>query len=82
MSGVAIDGLSIAESDWLQHMTRFGSDGYPVRKVGRNWQWVEFWGVRGAPTVYRTKREAVAACERYESILIERHGMARQAVSP
>lgn len=73
MSGVAMAGLTVAESDWLQHVTMFGSAGYPVRKVGRTWQWMEFWGVKGAPTVYRTKRECVAAIEAYHGILLDKH---------
>ena len=74
MSGVALAGLTVAESDFLGHMTRFGSDGYPVRKARNGcWLWADFWGVKGAPTVYRTKREAVAAIERYIGVLLDKH---------
>lgn len=66
-------GLTVPESDFLQHVTMFGSAGYPVQKVGRRWLWVEFWGVKGAPTVYKTKRECVAAIERYLDILLDKH---------
>ena len=64
--------LTQAESDFLRHVGMFGSDGYPVQKVGRNWQWMEFWGVKGAQTTYKTKRECVAAIEKYIDILIDK----------
>jgi hypothetical protein len=64
--------LSPAESDFLRHIMMFGSDGYPVQKVGRSWHWVDFWGVKGAPCVYKSKREATAAVERYIEILIDK----------
>ena len=64
--------LSTAENDFLQHMMRFGSDGYPIQKIKRSWHWMEFWGVKCAPTVYKTKREAMAAVERYVDILVDR----------
>lgn len=66
------DTRSQAERDFHQHMIRWGSDGYPVQKMGRRWLWVEFWGVKGAPTTYRTKREAVAAIERYLDVLCDK----------
>lgn len=64
--------LTESEGNFLRHMMMFGSDGYPVQKAGSRWIWVEFWGVRGAPVVYKTKRAAVAAVERYIDILIDR----------
>ena len=67
-----VNGLTQAESDFLGHMMRFGSDGYPVQKAGRNWQWVEFWGIKGAPTTYKTKRAAFEAVERYIDVLIDK----------
>lgn len=72
MAALIRGNLTQAEADWLQHVTMYGSDGYPVQKVGRSWQWLEAFGVKGAPTVYKTKREAVAACSRYEDILIDK----------
>jgi hypothetical protein len=63
----------VPESDFLQHMGRFGSDAYPVQKVsGGRWIWRECWGVKGAPTVYKTKRECVQAIERYIDVLIDK----------
>jgi hypothetical protein len=74
VSGLAIAGLTVAESDFLGHVTRFGSDGYPVHKCrnGR-WIWADFWGVKGAPTTYRTKRDCVQAIERYIDVLLDKH---------
>lgn len=65
--------ISRSELDFLAHMMMWGSAGYPVRKVGNGrWIWDDFLGVKGAPTVYKTKRDAVAAVERYIDILIDR----------
>ena len=65
--------LSDAENHFMQHIQRFGSDAYPIRKVGNGkWIWTEFWGVEGAPTVYRTKREGFAAIERYLEVLLDK----------
>lgn len=67
------DNLSQAESDFLGHVMMFGSEGYPVRKVGRAWHWQDFWGVKGAPTTYKTKRDAFAAVGRYIEVLLDKH---------
>lgn len=61
--------LTEGENEFLRHMTRWGSDGYPVRKVGRHWLWYEVFGVKGAPTCYATKKAACAAVEAYLGIL-------------
>ena len=68
----ASDHRSEAEYRFQRHMTMWGSAGYPVRKVGRNWQWVEAFGIAGAPTVYKTKREAFAAIGRYLDVLCDK----------
>lgn len=62
-------GLTADERDLLTHVSRFGSEGYPVSKVGsRHWSWT--WrGKCGPPTVFRTKREAVASFERFLDVL-------------
>lgn len=65
--------LSEAENHFLQHIQMFGSSAYPIHKVGNGkWLWNEFWGVKGAPTVYRTKRAAAEAIERYIDVLIDK----------
>lgn len=65
--------LNQNESDWLAHMIRWGSDGYPVQKSGRKWAWTESFGIKGAPVLYTTKRAAVAAIETYQDMLIDKH---------
>lgn len=67
--------LSEAESNFLQHMTRWGSDGYPIRKVGkRHWIWEECLGVSGPLTVFHTKGAAYEAIERYLDVLAGKEG--------
>lgn len=64
--------LTENESSFLRHMTMWGSDGYPVQKIGRKWVWNDFCGIHGAPTMYRTKKEAAEAVERYIAILCDK----------
>lgn len=65
-------GLSIAEGNFLDHMTRWGSDGYPIEKCGRTWQWREAFGIVGPPTVFRTKRAAFESVDRYLDVLLDK----------
>lgn len=66
------DNRTAAEKDFHRHVM-FGSAAYPIRKVGNGkWLWVEFWGVKGAPTVYRTKKAAAKAIETYIDILCDK----------
>lgn len=63
-------GISVDELALLQHISRWGSEGYPVRKTGgRKWTWGPWRGIQGAPTVYTRKRDAVDAFEKYLDIL-------------
>jgi hypothetical protein len=64
--------LNANEQAFLNHLIRWGSDGYPVMKRGRQWFWDEFYGIKGAAGAYRTKKEAWAAVAAYEQILIEK----------
>jgi hypothetical protein len=57
------------EEKTLTHWSRWGSDGYPVNKVGRGWHVDHF------PTVFKTKKAAVAQWETYIDMLIERKGI-------
>ncbi len=68
------DNRSQAEKDFHRHMMMWGSDGFPVQKLksGRGWIWAEFWGVKGPPTVYKTKRAAFAAVEAYIGVLCDK----------
>lgn len=67
------DQRTSAEKDFHRHVGMFGSAAYPIRKVGNGkWLWVEFWGVQGAPTVYKTKKAATAAIETYLRVLTDK----------
>jgi len=58
--------LTTNEKSFLNHMTMFGSDGYPVSKLNTG-KWIirECFGVKGTPVVYRTKKAAFAQVEAY-----------------
>ena len=61
------------EDAWMAHMIRWGSDGYPVRKLSTGkWIWEDMYGCKGSPVVYPTKKAAVAAIQAYEQILIDK----------
>jgi hypothetical protein len=64
-------GLTEDERALLNHISRWGSDGYPVRKSGSRWTWGPFLSVNGPPVLFRTKREAVASFEAFEEILLD-----------
>ena len=64
--------MTQAEQDFLRAITMWGSDAYPVLKVKNGWIWNEFWGVEGAPTVFKTKRACVEAIERYIQVLLDK----------
>ena len=57
--------LTEHENQFLRHMSMFGSDGYPVGKLGRKWEFARAFGVGGSPVLYPTKRKAVEAVEAY-----------------
>lgn len=67
-----MDSRTEAEKAFHQHMNRWGSDGYPIQKVRGGWIWADAHGVSGAPTVYKTRREARAAIWRYLEILCDK----------
>jgi len=58
----------------VSHVMMWGSDSYPVRKVGSRWIVDEFFGCKGAPTTFKTKREATASFEAFLDILIDSLG--------
>jgi hypothetical protein len=64
--------LTEGEERFLNHNSRWGSDGWPIRKVGRSWHWEDSFGYRGAPVSYKTKREAGEAVERYIDLLLDK----------
>ena len=57
--------LSEDEAFVLTRVSRFGSDGYPVHKLGNGWTWGPIRGIRGLPCPVKTKREAVRLFEMY-----------------
>jgi hypothetical protein len=64
--------ISEDERDLLTHVSMWGSDGYPVTKVGsRHWTW-SWRGSVNCPVVFPTKRQAVASFESYYAILLDR----------
>lgn len=63
--------LSYRERRLLAHVGRWGSDGYPVRKLRKmRWTW-EYQGF-GPPTVFATKREAVCSFEAWKELALSR----------
>ena len=64
-------GITEDERALVDHICRWGSDGYPVRKLGRRWTWGPWRDVKGPPTVFKTKREAVASFEAFHEILLD-----------
>ena len=64
--------LSEGENRFMQHMSMFGSPGYPVGKLGRKWQFARAFGVGGTPVLYPAKAKAVAAVDAYLDILRDR----------
>lgn len=64
----------------LQHVERWGSDGYPVSThAGRRNRWRWSFRSLGSPTLYKTKRETIAALERFLDVLREALGEEAQA---
>jgi len=64
--------LTERESFMLNHITRFGSEGYPVQKVGsRHWSWAYGNGsdTHSCPVTFPTKKLAVASFESHLEIL-------------
>lgn len=65
-------GLSNDELQLLKHITMFGAPGYPIRKFKTGkWTWGPFRSIAGPPTVFKTKREAVASFEAYHQVLLD-----------
>ena len=60
--------LAPDEERLLTHISRFGSDGYPVEKIAGRWIWR--YCSLSAPVVYKTRRECTAAFEAFHGMLI------------
>ena len=64
--------LTDDEAALFYHVQLFGSDGYPVEKLGRLWVVRDWRTVKGPPTVFKTKGAAVAQFEAWEALALER----------
>lgn len=64
--------LTEDEHALVNHVTRWGSDGYPVQRVGSRWSWGPWRGIEGPPVLFRRKRDAVASFEAYVDILLDK----------
>jgi hypothetical protein len=66
--------LNEHEERFLGHISRWGSDGYPIVKLhSGGWVWESgFCGITGPPIVYKTKKAAVAYVEAYIAILLDK----------
>ena len=62
-------GITEDEQALLAHIVRWGSDGYPVKKLGRGWTWGPWRGVQGPPAVFKRKRDAVESFEKFLDVL-------------
>jgi len=58
----------------MMHLSMWGSDGYPINKLGRGWTWGPWRSVKGPPVVFKTKRAAVASFEAFCNVLREALG--------
>lgn len=63
-------GLTDGERSILTHVSRWGSDGYPIQKLGRGWTWGTS-AVSGPPVVFKTKRAAVTSFEAFHDVLLD-----------
>ena len=61
--------LTADENFILAHISMFGSDAYPVRKMGRKWFVTGMRGIGSFPTAFKTKREAIDRWELFFSLL-------------
>ena len=67
------------EDSLLTQISMFGSDGYPINRLGAGkWCWGPWRSVQGPPTVFKTKREAIASFERFQGVLLNAKGALAQ----
>ena len=57
------------EKRLLTHVSMFGSDGYPIQKLGGKWQ-IDHSAIHH-PVLFKTKKEAVSAFEAFHDVLLE-----------
>lgn len=73
-AGRDLSPTSEDERALLQHVRMWGVQGYPIEKLRRGWIWRDWLGVRGSPIVYKTRRDVVAAFERWLDLMALRLG--------
>lgn len=65
-------GITEDEKALLTQVCMFGSDGYPIHKYGpAKWTWGPWRSINGVPTVFKTKRAAVASFEAFLDVLLD-----------
>jgi hypothetical protein len=62
-------GLSEDEQALLTHVSRWGSDGYPIKKVGARWWCWDYRSIRGPQVCFPTKKQAVVSFEAFLDVL-------------
>ena len=67
------------ERSLVNQVSMWGSDAYPVSKLGKRWTWGPWRSVKGPPTVFATKREAVASFEAFHRIVLDALADEREA---
>lgn len=65
----------------LYHVMRWGSQGYPIRKLQSKWIIDSWRSWKGFPTTYKTKKAAQAQFERWVDLANERW-MEHQSENP
>lgn len=58
-----------AERRLVSHIMRWGSDSYPIAKMGRRW-WIRH-EAANFPSPFRTRLEAVARFEKFVDLLVD-----------
>ncbi len=67
-----MEPLTNDEAGLIQHVERWGSDGYPIFRLGRKWQIGTFRTWNGFPVPFKTKKSAVAQFEAWLDLAYER----------
>jgi hypothetical protein len=64
--------LTNDEAGLIIHIERWGSDGYPISRLGRKWQIGSFRSWKGFPILFKTKTAAVKQFEAWHDLALER----------
>ena len=66
--------LTADERDLMTHISRFGSSGYPLVKLGKSWSWNYRDSISSAEK-FPTRKAAIASFEAYHSTLIDQYAL-------